>query len=70
MIARSPGVEPRENHEMCRYRTSVTGGHFVSTHPAFAKARGSWVKLFDSLEAGDGPGMAEAVRDIQKTTGK
>jgi len=41
--------------------------HFLSTDPAFAKTRESWVKLFDRLEAGDGPGMADAFREIQKT---
>jgi hypothetical protein len=41
--------------------------HFVSTFPAFSAASASWVKLFESLEQGDGPGLAEAVRAIQRT---
>ena len=41
--------------------------HFVAAHPAFSAAKDAWVKLFESLETGDGPGLAEAVRTIQGT---
>ena len=41
--------------------------HFVAAHPAFSSAKDAWVKLFESLETGDGPGLAEAVRTIQGT---
>ena len=41
--------------------------HFVASHPAFSAAKTAWVKLFESLENGDGPGLAEAVRTIQAT---
>ncbi len=43
--------------------------HFLSTSPAFANTRKSWIKLFESLESGSSPGFAEAVREIQKTLG-
>jgi tetratricopeptide (TPR) repeat protein len=44
--------------------------HFVSIYPTFARSRGSWVKLFERLEAGDGRGLAQAVREIQKALPK
>jgi tetratricopeptide (TPR) repeat protein len=42
--------------------------HFLSTSSAFATSSKYWVSLFDHFEAGDGAGMAEAVRQIQETT--
>ena len=51
-------------------RTFTGVSHFLSIHPTFARPRGSWVKLFERLEAGDGGGLAQAVREIQKALPK
>jgi tetratricopeptide (TPR) repeat protein len=48
-------------------RTFAGTKHFLADNPAFARATNSWVKLFESLEVGDGSGLADAVRQIQKT---
>jgi tetratricopeptide (TPR) repeat protein len=41
--------------------------HFIASHDAFAASRASWTQLFEKLEAGDGNGLAAAVREIRKT---
>jgi tetratricopeptide (TPR) repeat protein len=38
--------------------------HFVSLHPSFAAGQDLWVRLFEQLEKGDGPGLASVVREL------
>ena len=39
--------------------------HFLAKAPAFEPGRASWIALFDSLEKGDGAGMAVDLQQLE-----